>query len=54
MDKDNKDGFIKLMKFTKQSAIYMDDHDDEHFSIPEKYYYTLKNKKSKVNHDYIL
>ena len=46
LDQDNKAAFIKLLKFTKQSAVYLDDHDDGYSSIPTKYSYTLKNKTS--------
>ena len=37
----NKAAFLKLMKFTKQSPVYLEDH-DEYISIPSKYGYNFK------------
>ena len=47
----NKEAFLKLMKFTKQSPTYKEDHDEyDHSFNLEKYGYFFKNNNiSKVS-----
>ena len=45
---ENKKAFLKLMKFTKQSPVYLQDT-DKYFNVSQRYGYIIKNGNKQVN-----